>query len=429
MINRHLASLALLLLVTDASADFGAVNPAYGDSGVASRPIASHPLSTSARGLAVTADDRLYQAVVAFSTGGGRQSFLVRYLQNGLPDPAFGSGGLLALQEPASAREWSQMTVLPGNNGFLLNDYNAPTVFKFFSNGAIDPSYGDSGAASDPQQPIGSGWTMGTDSSGRSVISGLMQTQVTPSNSVYTPTLSRLLPSGDLDTSFGNQGRLAAPLGPVCMRAQLISFDGMGRILVAGPADLAGGQQCQPKAIAVFRLTAGGQLDTSFGANGLARIALGDQVQAGPIRIAADGTLSVLANSVVDAFGTIGGHLVRLTADGQPITSFGTAGVVSFPIYNVPAGVTSEAWDYSAALFSNGDFAVGALLENGTTATSAAVRIGGCSVLSATGSGSECRAYDPDNSGGAWSWLNLVLLWGASATRRLIRRRAASQSR
>jgi len=143
---------------------------------------------------------------------------------------------------------------------------------------------------------------------------------------MLTPIPAALARPGDLDRSFSKDGKLL-----------------LGR---SGPADVdvqADGRTVvlrrYAESLAVTRLTSSGRLDQSFGAAGVARIDFGPDGDAGA-QLIPDGDGAYL---VVGSRGFRGELAVaRLDAQGELDTSFGTRGVVIHPLA-LPAEIVDAA--------------------------------------------------------------------------------------
>ncbi len=131
---------------------------------------------------------------------------------------------------------------------------------------------------------------------------------------------------GDLDPAFGNQGVSFLPSGAGESGAStpsVITLQPDGKIVTAG----TGGTINGVNAVSVWRTDALGQLDASFGQQGLALIPFPSFNQIAGVAIAPDGKIVVV--------GTTSGTtpkefaLLRLNADGTLDTSFGTGGLVT----------------------------------------------------------------------------------------------------
>ncbi len=142
---------------------------------------------------------------------------------------------------------------------------------------------------------------------------------------------------GDLDTSFGNFGKVTLmfpgglPISHFSMPDVALLPD--GKFIVAASVVNASGDED----FAVIRLHANGSLDTSFGLNGGRRIGFdragsnNNDVMSGMV-VQPDGKVVVVGTVDGDAATNTDFGIVRLTAAGSLDTSFGTGGraVVSF---------------------------------------------------------------------------------------------------
>lgn len=159
--------------------------------------------------------------------------------------------------------------------------------------------------------------------------------------------LTRYLPDGSLDTSFGNGGIVRTDMGTREDEVSKVFVLPNGRILVIGACVYH---------IGVARYLPDGQLDTTFGTGGRAMIPLGD-MKDGPYRmgpfpaaIQPDGKIVIGAGISFQNLPYIAsaGRVVRLNPDGDLDSSFGQGGVV-----DLKKEVTS------LALLPDGSFFVG----------------------------------------------------------------------
>ncbi len=116
---------------------------------------------------------------------------------------------------------------------------------------------------------------------------------------------------GALDTSFGQDGRLVLDDLSGEATATVIGYD--GKILIAGTT--GGG-------VGVVRLHPDGSRDGSFGANGVARLAIDALVHTSSITLDRDGYLVAGSAGAVTR-----GFVARFTNNGLVDTTFGTNGV------------------------------------------------------------------------------------------------------
>ncbi|MBO0768038.1 MAG: hypothetical protein J2O48_05050 [Solirubrobacterales bacterium] len=129
---------------------------------------------------------------------------------------------------------------------------------------------------------------------------------------------AELTPNGQLDPSFGNNGVSLVPVGGAAMANGIVAQSD-GKLVIAGGASQAG-----KKYFAATRLNPNGSVDTSYGTNGTAEIT-SDQGEAWNEVLQPNGDIVLggqQLGSNVDRF-----MAARLTPDGKLDPSFGNAGV------------------------------------------------------------------------------------------------------
>jgi uncharacterized delta-60 repeat protein len=239
-----------------------------------------------------------------------------RLLSAGQLDPTFGTGGVVANNLSASfVLPRPDNTILTvGGNGSQLD------VTRYDSNGSLVSHV----VGSIPALYV---HAAAVDASGRLLAAGNTPLYYGGDNLG----LSCLNPDGTLDSSFGTAGNATIAFTP----AQLFNVAGMaldsfGRIVVVGTS---GGNFTTGPDVFVARFTSNGILDTTFGTGGETTVSFG-----------AGYTTDATAGVVIDSSGGIlvagstGNSpiynrrpptalaVARLTSNGTPDTSFGTAG-------------------------------------------------------------------------------------------------------
>jgi uncharacterized delta-60 repeat protein len=150
------------------------------------------------------------------------------------------------------------------DNGKIVvaGDWTNPSTFavgvalaRFNPNGTLDLSFGDSGRVVDARTTDGA-TALAIQSDGAILVSGR-----TLANHTFRAFVERFSPDGIPDVGFANPGVATAPAGWTLEDAQALVFDPKQGVFVAG----SDGQH-----IVVAHLTAGGQLDASFGSGGVA---------------------------------------------------------------------------------------------------------------------------------------------------------------
>ena len=168
----------------------------------------------------------------------------------GLLDTTFGSGGSVRTEFDASTTygDMALSTVVDSANRIIAAGKGG--MARFLSDGTIDDDFGSDGRVPLPFYTR----AVSLQSDGKIVIAG--GTQEFNSTDLM---VARFLPDGQLDSSFGTDGIAQIDVGGINEWATALLIEPSGRIVVAGGAQ---------NAMAVARLLSTGQLDTSFSNDG-----------------------------------------------------------------------------------------------------------------------------------------------------------------
>lgn len=136
--------------------------------------------------------------------------------------------------------------------------------------------------------------------------------------------LAKFDENGILDTGFGNDGTVITPIGPVNAEISAIKINNDGSIIAVGKAWI------DPNInFVIARYTSTGELDQSFGNNGLVTIGIaGLDFTAQDIIIQPDNKLLVMGMAKADQLDQYGSivRVYRFNEDGSPDTGFGSNG-------------------------------------------------------------------------------------------------------
>jgi uncharacterized delta-60 repeat protein len=295
---------------------------------------------------------------------------VVRLNADGTLDASFAIGGRTVFDVAGfHAQTFSVLTQSDGNvlAGGLITPHgwssssNRLAVARFLTDGRIDTSFGDAGIAS-----VNAACCVGIPSArallqqgdGKIVAAGT-EWYDSWAGEGYLMILTRFDAAGNLDTSFGDNGRVYLdPYPSGYSELHWLTQQPDGKLVGAGSvrADMA-----------VVRLTADGALDRSFGEDGVVRIPLGpdnafasaEAVAVQPDgKIVIGGTLRFLCDLDDPACADdVDAVLVRLSPAGSLDASFGTGGVVTFDAYGTrtaiaPGGLVVEP---AGAIVAGGD--------------------------------------------------------------------------
>lgn len=220
---------------------------------------------------------------------------------------------------------YPERVIAYGSSRLLLFG-RGPTITRINKNGSLDRSFGDGGRIEITSFPGADkysypGVTVAPDAKILVTIGGSTPGQAFDNDAQVT----RLLPNGQPDPSFGGDGTVEVDLGGRLDRGQEAAVAANGEILVGGTrqtvASSRGGNDATP---AVTRLLPNGALDRSFGNDGV--IVLRGGWEGGIFDLAP--TLN--GGIVVEGEAYIGTAVWKLTASGSMDRSFGKRGEVVF---------------------------------------------------------------------------------------------------
>jgi len=234
----------------------GDLDPSFGGDGVVHTHFDGEPGSywTS---VAIGHSDRI---VAATSNPSG---LFARYKPNGELDPAFSGDGKQAVPFNSAAGA----SVALGKGGTVIAA--GPTcssrachleVARLTAGGELDPGFGQGGKAIFGERLVNDPTPVAIDSRGRTVVAG-----TTCRKGHCDFGIVRIRQAGDLDPSFGNDGRVTTHVdrGGRKYATQLtaMAIDPRGRIIAAGNATHG--------RVALVRYTKSGHRDRSFGRHGI----------------------------------------------------------------------------------------------------------------------------------------------------------------
>ena len=194
--------------------------------------------------VAVTSDDIgitkiLVAGYAAFTTGGGKDYALVQLNEDGSLDTSFGAAGTgIVTQHVGNTDIATAMAVEPVTKKILLTGYSSNgtnndfAILRYLPDGTLDGTFdGDGIAVHDFAAGQDEAYGIAIDAAGRYVVTGRAF-----NGTDFDFALLRYLPDGTLDSTFGINGSVLAPLGGANDEAYALAIHPDG-IVVAGRAD------------------------------------------------------------------------------------------------------------------------------------------------------------------------------------------------
>lgn len=264
--------------------------------------------------------------VIAGSTGAGLQSnfLLARFQTDGVLNPAFGNQGVVNTDFYHQADEATAVALESDGNIVAVGNVQTATniqfgIARYLPSGALDISFGNLGRVSFGIGTSNSGATaVAIDQSGNLVIAGYAFSGTTQ---VFA--LARVLANGTVDNGFGSSGLTITSVGSGNAYLTSVNIDGSGRILATGYASNGTAND-----MVSIRYTSSGAVDASYGSSGVSILDFGTGTDNRCYQsvLFPNGQM-ILAGSTTSN-GITNPALVRINVDGTLDTTFGASGKV-----------------------------------------------------------------------------------------------------
>lgn len=310
--------------------------------------------------IAVQSDNRI---LVAGDSSNGLDSdvIVLRLDTDGNQDPNFGSNGIYTYDSGNGYDSVLDLLVQSDGSivmcGYRSNGTdNDILVMRLNANGVLDTTFGANGVAIyDGGNSHDSALRLTVQNDGKILLTGTSH-----NGSDNDIIIARFNANGTLDTSFGTGGIVLYDGGDYD-RGYGIDTNSNGNILVTGVRTKPD-PNITDYDIPVICFDSNGNLDTSFGNNGIALFDGGNREECYSLIVQNDDTILVAGHSGNSAAGPSDWSLVVLkyNPDGTLDTTFGSNGVYQ---YN-PTDNTE--WGYGLALQTDGKIVVTGQAHNGT---------------------------------------------------------------
>jgi len=202
------------------------------------------------------------------ATTTGSTHAIARYNTNGSLDTTFSGDGLIVGSVVSGA---GRAVAIQADGKIVVGqeDDSDFLLFRYNSNGTLDPTFGSSGQVTTGIGPSSDVvYALAIQSDGRIVAAGY-SLQATEDFA-----LVRYNTDGSLDTSFGTDGKVTTPLAGGEDEARGVAIQADGKILLAGYTNYGGGNHD----FALVRYNTDGSLDASFGTGGKVMTSFGARI-------------------------------------------------------------------------------------------------------------------------------------------------------
>ena len=275
--------------------------------------------------------------IVAPGNFSGLDMAILRYMEDGALDASFGAGGIVTT-------EFSSPTSIGATDVALLEDGRMlavatragagdPDTFlaRYNADGTPDLTFGEKGRVETNFIPDGSGdgTAVAPLANGQFLMAGYVLDYANGGNTALTYlAAARFDADGGLDSGYGNNGAaFVASIGPGPDYVGGFALTADGRAVVAGKA-----WNGDAWVLSVARFTADGDIDASFGTDGLVTTDLLSDMSLYVVdaEVLPNGPVLVAANVRRQGEGWAS-WIVRYTADGDLDVEWGGTGSVAFP--------------------------------------------------------------------------------------------------
>jgi uncharacterized delta-60 repeat protein len=337
--------LAMLPAQAGATSSAGILDPSFGSGGYSTQPWGGW---VGAAAAAVQPDGKIVTVGEGAANGsnvntGTNEIVSSRVNSDGTLDTSYGTGGWVHI--PIGGGAGGNALALQSDGKIVLAGVGtvagspAFAAVRLLPNGALDPSFGSGGIATEqftpPQhlsiQGVYTGYNNGIGSMAESVViepDGKIALGGVAKNDQNEFAITRLNPDGSPDTSFGQHGwttfnEQSCGWG--------LALQPNGKLVLAGqgyPNGAAGQEEYM-----AARVLANGAPDTTFGHDGIVNIPIGGMAYGDAIAAQRDGRLIVAGSAYTGtpyASGVVAAA-ARLNVDGTLDRTYGNGGIATLP--------------------------------------------------------------------------------------------------
>ncbi|MBS1745505.1 MAG: T9SS type A sorting domain-containing protein [Bacteroidetes bacterium] len=298
----------------------GIIDSSFGNDGLTIVYVGPNYLTEQAEAVAVQPDGKI------ILTGYAAENYpksnydipIIRLNPDGKPDSSFGKNGIVIADYGAGdvghdviLQPDGKIIVEGASSGYFI-------TLRYLNNGSLDQSFGDGGKVITTFNGLATGTSVALQADGKIVAAGYDESQVL---------LTRYLPNGITDVSFGTNGEVRNNFTKLSDKTNDMVLQTDGKILIIGNAT-----SFFKDTAFLARYNMDGSLDNSFGINGLSK--LPDTSGVARVMLQKDGTI------ITSGYGFT---VSKFNSDGSPDLSFGTNGHTTTPVseseYNFAYGL------------------------------------------------------------------------------------------
>jgi uncharacterized delta-60 repeat protein len=301
----------------------GALDPSFGGTGIVTTAVGAGDDEVDA--LIQQADGKLVAAGLSYTEAFDSSTIsLVRYLDSGTPDPAFGGGTGKVTTTIGTEYDGALAIIQQADDKLVVAGYSGTDIalVRYETDGTLDMSFNGTGIVTTP--------VVGTVvfSTAFALLQQAADQKLVIAGSVDADiVLARYGTTGTLDSTFNGTGIVRTPVGTGDAKARaLIQQASDGKLVVAGVSSNVSNTD-----FTLVRYGLDGTPDAMFGTLGIVATPIGSgDDQAFGLAQQEDGKL-VAAGSTNNGT-NLDIALVRYDTMGTPDSGFGTSGIVTTPV-------------------------------------------------------------------------------------------------
>ena len=337
--------------------DEGGIDKSFGTDGIVTT---NKNGLVSGQAMRIQKDDKIVVGGYHRAAISGLTNFaMARYNTDGALDTDFGNKGTVTTE--SLGQSLANALAIQSDGKILLGGWSQRGIdtivdfdfalARYNSDGTLDQSFGDGGKTTTDFSGVDVAQAMAIQSDGKIVLAG----RALGSGQGFDFAVARYNLNGSLDMTFGAGGKVQTDFNAQDDRANAISIQRDGKIVVAGAAS--------QKTFALVRYDRNGGLDQAFGDHGKVSTAFEGQTAeaAGLVLLNFDETILVAGTAGTQTDRSFA--LVEYKSDGTLDTSFGENGrvVTGFPgtVWDMRIG----AYAYSIAVQKNRKIVVGGFVQ------------------------------------------------------------------
>lgn len=244
---------------------------------------------------------------------------VIRYSTNGSLDESFGEDGIVVTEAGISTSVARSMVLQNDGKilvaGISLNETNRVIILlRYNQDGEPDQTFGTNGLVTIDTEINGEANAVTLQNDEKIVVAG------SNGNDVI---IVRFNSNGTLDNTFGTDGIAEVAVGPANDFANAMAIQSDGKIVAGGFSVVGPGDSD----FSLTRFNSSGEIDNTFGTNGIVITPLEGKNYMNSVAIQSDG--KIVAGGYSDVLTHYDFTLVRYNSNGTPDASFGTEGTVN----------------------------------------------------------------------------------------------------